>query len=409
MAYEQAYSQLNQLTDTALRERFARLLRQHQELYATAGPLHAFSAPGRAEIIGNHTDHNHGQVLAAAVNLDTIAIVSARADRIVRLFSDGYEAITVSLDNLAPVQALAGTTASLIRGVADGLAQRGFACGGFDAVMSSQVLSGSGLSSSAAFEVIICHIFDVLYNRSSLDFITRAQICQYAENTHFMKPSGLMDQMASSSGGLVRIDFAGSTPQVDSLQASFYDAGYALVIVNTHGSHDNLTPAYAAIPAEMRAAARAAGGQLLGDVPFEDFLAKLPAVRTQAGDRALLRALHFYQENQRVAQATAALLQGDYPAFFEAINQSGLSSQTQLQNIHVDEQVQPLTLALALARQILGSEGACRVHGGGFAGTTLNFVPLHLQAAFTQAMDALFGPGSCHSLDVRKEGPVCYF
>jgi len=408
MVYEQIEGRLTALQDADTRERYARLLGLHRQHFR-AGPLYALSAPGRAEIIGNHTDHNRGRVLAAAINLDTAAVVSPREDLRVRLFSEGYGLIELGLDNLKPGAQQAGSSAALIAGVAEGLVKRGYSIGGFDAVVGSQVLSGSGLSSSAAFEVLVCYIFDVLFNGSSVDFISRAQIGQYAENVHFGKPSGLMDQMASSSGGLVAIDFREAIPQVDTIRFSYREVGYAMVIVNTGGSHDNLTEAYAAIPREMKAAAAVLGGETLSEVPFETFTDNLRRVREEAGDRALLRALHFYQENRRVAQAADALREGNLPAFFKAVNESGLSSETQLQNIHVNEKEQPMALALALARETLRGQGACRVHGGGFAGTTLNFVPLDMLEGFTHAMEALFGPGCCHSLDVRLEGPARIF
>lgn len=411
MVYEQALRSILDLKEDGHISaehinRYKNLVLLHQQLYNTRTGLLMASAPGRVEIIGNHTDHNHGLVLAAAVNMDTVAAFSPREDMQVNLASDGYEALNLDLGELNPVVEEAGTSKALIRGVAAGLMARGFRIGGFDAVMTSQVLSGSGLSSSAAFEVLVCFILDLLYNGGSIDSITRAQVSQYAENAFFMKPSGLMDQMASSVGGLVEIDFKDKQPRVDSLQISFQEAGYSMVIVNTRSSHDDLTPAYAAIPREMKAAAQAAGGQLLRDLSFEDFLAALPKVQKEAGDRAALRALHFYQENQRVEAAVEALKAQDFGRFFAVINASGLSSWTQLQNITVHEDEQPIALALAVARQVLGGQGACRVHGGGFAGTTLNFVPQDRLAAFVDAMEALFGTGCCHPLDVRAEGAV---
>lgn len=420
MVYEQALKTLRSESvqavmkglypDTgAQAERVRRLAARHQQLYKADRPLSLLSAPGRAEIIGNHTDHNHGKVLAAAVNLDTLALVSPRNDSLVRLQSEGYESFSVSLDDLRPEKVEQGTSASLVMGVARGLSDRGYQIGGFDAVMDSQVLSGSGLSSSAAFEVTVCAVFDALYNGFSVNPVVRAQVSQYAENVFFGKPSGLMDQMASSCGGLVRIDFAQEQPDVESLGFSFSRAGYALVIVNTRSSHDDLTQAYSAIPAEMRAVAAACGGKVLRDISYEDFLVKLPLLYGRVSDRALLRALHFFQENILVAQAAAAIKAGDLPAFFDAINASGLSSEIQLQNIHVKEGEQPLALALALARRMLGGKGACRVHGGGFAGTTLNFVPMDGLKEFSKGMNAVFGEGSSHVLDVREQGAVRVF
>lgn len=390
-------------------ERVRRLAARHRELYSADSPLSLLSAPGRAEIIGNHTDHNHGMVLAAAVNLDTLALVSPRQDGLVRIYSEGYGSFSVSLDDLRPENAEPGTSSSLVMGVARGLRDRGFSIGGFDGVMDSQVLSGSGLSSSAAFEVAVCAVFDALYNGFSVEPVARAQISQYAENVFFGKPSGLMDQMASSFGGLVRIDFARAQPEVEALGFSFARAGYALVIVNTRSSHDDLTSAYSAIPAEMRAVASACGGTVLSDIGYGDFLKNLPLLYGRVSDRALLRAMHFFQENILVTRAADAIRANDLPAFFGAVNASGISSETQLQNIHVKEERQPLALALALARQMLQGEGACRVHGGGFAGTTLNFVPLAALEGFSGRMDAVFGPNSSHVLDVRERGAVRVF
>ncbi|MDI9519544.1 MAG: galactokinase family protein [Bacillota bacterium] len=387
-------------------ERYLHLINRHKDLFNSKGELYLLSAPGRSEIIGNHTDHNNGVVLACSVNLDTVCVVSKREDMRVNLASEGYEEISLSLENLQADERLAGTSKALILGVADGMKKRGCQIGGFDAVMSSKVLSGSGLSSSAAFEVLICFVLDVLYNGAKMDAVTRAQIGQYAENVFFMKPSGLMDQMASSFGGLVQIDFKDKDPKVESLHYSFSQKGYAMVIVNTRSSHDDLTDAYSAIPREMKQAANVAGGSVLRDVPYYSFLKALPAIREQAGDRAVLRSLHFYQENERVLKAANALNNDDLEMFFSVINASGLSSETQLQNIHVKDQEQPMTLALALARTVLKDEGACRVHGGGFAGTTLNFVPEAKLGDFTKAMENAFGPDCCHELDVRQEGPV---
>lgn len=406
MRYQQATRALGSRISRSEFARYQSLLDLHREHFMTKAPLVLASAPGRVELVGNHTDHNHGQVLAAAVNLDTAAVAGSREDTQVHLLSEGYKPLVLDLADLSPQPEEAGTTAALIRGVAAGLQQHGYAVGGFDAVMSSQVLSGSGLSSSAAFEVLVCFLFEEMYNEKPLDAIARAQISQYAENAYFMKPSGLMDQMASSCGGMVKIDFGLNPPSVETLQYSFSDKAYSMVVVNTRSSHDDLTPAYAAIPAEMKAAAGICGGTLLGDVPMETFVQNLPEIRRMAGDRAVLRGLHFYQENQRVLMAAKALKNDDLQLFFDVINASGVSSWTLLQNISVHEQEQPMALALAAAKQVLGSRGACRVHGGGFAGTTLNFVPQDLMDTFIAAMERLFGEGCCHTLDVRGEGPV---
>jgi galactokinase len=386
--------------------RYGQLLSAHEEAFGQGKPLYAISAPGRTEIIGNHTDHNHGQVLAAAVNLDTAALASPREDRLVFLNSAGYPPLKLDLGDLAPQPGEAGSTAALIRGVAARMQGLGYEIGGFDAVMTSRVMSGSGLSSSAAFEVAVAAIFDALYNGFTLDAKVRAQIGQFAENAYFGKPSGLMDQMASSVGGLVAMDFKEEEPRVTALPFSFAASGFRLIVVDTRGSHDDLTSAYSAIKSEMQAAARVMGAEVLRERDKKAFLHSLPDIIRQAGDRAALRALHFYNENQRVAKAVEALKGNDLPCFFRMVRQSGLSSWTMLQNLYAHPQSQPLALALALAEEVLAGEGACRVHGGGFAGTTLNFVPDGKVDAFTRQMDAIFGEGCCHVLDVRAEGAV---
>ncbi len=385
-------------------ERCESLVEAHRQAFGGGKSLCLVSAPGRTEIIGNHTDHNRGRVLAAAVNLDTLAAASPRDDGRVRLYSEGYPQITLDLSDLSARTEERNSSAALIRGVAERMAALGWRIGGFDAVVTSRVLSGSGLSSSAAFEVAVAALFDALYNGFSLDAKTRARIGQYAENRHFGKPSGLMDQMASSVGGLVAIDFKEDEPEVAALPFSFAASDFHLIVVDTRGSHDDLTPAYSAIQSEMQAVARAMGAEVLRERDKAEFLENLAGIRQQTGDRAVLRAMHFYNENERVARAVAALEANDLPAFFGQVKASGLSSWTMLQNLYAHPQSQPLALALCIAGETLAGEGACRVHGGGFAGTTLNFVPGHKVAAFTRRMDALFGPGACLVLDVRAEG-----
>ncbi len=398
---------LGQLYGADVKRQTARclaLLDAHQQAFGAGRPLCLVSAPGRTEIVGNHTDHNRGCVLAAAVNLDTLAVASPRKDRLVRLHSAGYAPLSMDLGDLSPQPGEKNTTAALIRGVAERMEALGCRIGGFDAAVTSQVLSGSGLSSSAAFEVAMAAVFDALYNDFTLEAKTRARIGQYAENLHFGKPSGLMDQMASSVGGLVAIDFKADEAQVTALPFSFAASGYHLIVVDTRGSHDDLTPAYSAIQSEMQAVARAMGAEVLRERNKADFMAQLPHIRQQAGDRAVLRALHFYNENDRVARAVAALQADDLPLFFRMVKESGLSSWTMLQNLYVHAQSQPLALALCVAEEVLDGDGACRVHGGGFAGTTLNFVPDHQVRDFTGRMDAIFGEGACLVLDVRAEG-----
>ena len=387
--------------------RYTQAVKTHMELFDSPESLYLISAPGRTEIAGNHTDHQNGRVLAAAVNLDMVAAVTPRKDRTVRLQSEGYPMLTLSLDSLEPVPEEQNTTAALIRGVARGLTDDGRNAGGFDAVVLSDVISGSGLSSSAAFEVLIAAVFDHLYpEQTPLDPVRRAQISQYAENVFFGKPSGLMDQMASSIGGLTAIDFQNAQPEVEPLQFSFEKVGYSIVVVNTRGSHDQLTGEYAAIRQEMNAVAGFFGADVLRRVSREQVLARTGELRQACGDRAVLRALHFFDENERVLRQVRNLKDGRLDAFLAGIIESGESSWMLLQNVHMPGASQPMSLALALAQSLLKGRGAWRVHGGGFAGTTLNFVPQELVPAFAATMENSFGADCCFILDVRPEGPA---
>ena len=387
--------------------RYTQAVKAHMELFDSAESLYLISAPGRVEIAGNHTDHQNGRVLAAAVNLDMVAAVSPRPDMTVRLQSKGYPLLTMSLDQLEPVEEEKNTTAALIRGVTRGMHDDGRPIGGFDAMVLSDVLSGSGLSSSAAFEVLIAAILDALYPaQTPLDAVRRAQISQYAENVFFGKPSGLMDQMAASVGGLTAIDFKHSEPVIEPLQFSFEQVGYCMIVVNTRGAHDRLTGEYAAIREEMNAVARFFGESVLRRVSREQVLNSVGELRKACGDRAVLRALHFFDENARVSRQVDNLRRGDRDAFLKDINESGESSWMLLQNVHMPGVDQPISLALALAQSLLKGRGAWRVHGGGFAGTTLNFVPQDLIPAFIATMENSFGADCCFILDVRPEGPA---
>lgn len=388
------------------RARYADLAALHERLYHTGGDILLISAPGRSEIGGNHTDHNLGKVLAASVNLDALAAVSFRDDSVVRLKSDGYDEIVLDLEDTAVRLNEKGTTAALIRGVASGMLQKGYKIGGFDACVTSTVASGSGLSSSAAFEMLICAIFDKLYNGWRVDPIERAKIGQYAENQYFGKPSGLLDQMASSAGGLVTVDFGPAEPAVRTLSYDFSAKGISIVVVSTGGSHANLTPCYAAIPDEMKRTASCLGGSCLRDVPEERFMASVGSLRGKVSDRAILRAMHFYEENHRVERQVAALEADDPDAFLKEIVDSGRSSYMYLQNVYPDPDNQNLSLALALAEKQLKGRGAWRVHGGGFAGTTLNFVPENMLDEFIRTMESVFGQGSCQVLAIRPVGPA---
>ncbi len=387
--------------------RYIGLLNRHEQLFHETREVLMVSAPGRTEIGGNHTDHNKGKVLAAAINLDTLSAVSARDDLEVHLYSDGYQPIVVDLSHLEPVKEEEGTTTALIRGVAAKMAELGYKIGGFNAAVTSNVASGSGLSSSAAFEVMTCAILDALYNGFTMDYIQRAKISQFAENVYFGKPSGLLDQMASSAGGLVTVDFRHEDPEVHPLSFDFAEYGYALVVVATGGSHADLTDDYAAIPTEMKQVAAQFGEPYLRRVRPEEFYQALPKLRGKVSDRALLRAMHFYEENDRVTRQVAALKKKDLFAFLWEIICSGRSSYMYLQNVYAHTEDQSLSLALALAEHmLLDKDGAWRIHGGGFAGTTLNFVPQAHLKNFIDTMEATFGEHSCHVLDIRPEGPA---
>ena len=386
--------------------RYTSLLKRHEEFFHAETPVLMVSAPGRTEIGGNHTDHNRGRVLAASVNLDTLAAVSARGDMVVHVHSDGYPAMTIDLGSLDKRPEEEGTTAALIRGVAARMAELGYKIGGFDAVITSTVASGSGLSSSAAFEVMTCAILDALYNDFGMDSKVRAKIGQYAENVYFGKPSGLLDQMASAFGGLVTVDFRHDDPDVRPMSYDFARKGYALVVVGTGGSHDDLTDEYAAIPAEMKQVAACFHEENLRRVRPEEFFGAIATLRDKVSDRAVLRALHFFEENERVVRQVEALERDDLDAFFKEIIASGRSSYMYLQNVYAQKRPteQSLSVALAMAEHMLEGKGAWRIHGGGFAGTTLNFVPQRELTAFIDAMEAVFGPHSCHVLDIRPEG-----
>ncbi len=388
--------------------RYTGLIKHHEELFhEQEQPVLMVSAPGRTEIGGNHTDHNRGRVLAAAINLDTLSAVSARKDMEAHIHSAGYDPIIVDLTDLAVVEAEKGTTAALVRGVAARMQELGYKIGGFNATITSTVASGSGLSSSAAFEVMTCTIFDALFNEGKMDFIERAKISQYAENVYFGKPSGLLDQMASSAGGLVTVDFRHDDPEVRALSFDFAKYGYALVVVATGGSHADLTDDYAAIPAEMKQVAALLGEPYLRRVRPEEFYRALPTLRGKVCDRALMRAMHFFEENERVVRQVSALDRSDLFAFMWEIICSGRSSYMYLQNVYARPEDQSLSLALAMAEHMLvDKDGAWRIHGGGFAGTTLNFVPQAQLKHFIEVMEGAFGERCCHVLDIRPEGPA---
>ena len=368
-----------------------------------------FSAPGRSEIGGNHTDHQHGCVLAAAVNLETVAEVTCNETDCIRVLSKGYPEVVVELKDLSVHEDEKNTTAALVRGVAAAFADRGAKLEGFVAEVRSNVLPGSGLSSSAAFEVLMGTILNELFFDKKMSAIEIAQIGQYAENVYFGKPCGLMDQMASSVGGMVYIDFADSkNPIVEKIDYDFQKAGYDLCIIDSGADHADLTDEYAAITRELKALCTYFGKEYLRQVPEADFMAALPELRKQVSDRAILRAMHVYRENERVHAQAAALKANDIDTFLRLVTESGHSSWMYMQNICPAGAVQkqPVAFALALCDSLLRGKGAYRVHGGGFAGTVQAFVPHHMLDGFKEAVEAGLGEGACHILNVRPCGGI---
>ena len=387
------------------RQRYVDTLSRYEELYGCQ-EVEIYSAPGRSEIGGNHTDHQNGEVLAASINLDAIGVVG-KLDGVVKVVSGTAPEIVISLDDLDVKENEKGTTKSLIKGVLAGIREHGGKIGGFQAYITSDVLIGAGLSSSAAFETIIGTIVSGLYNDMKISPVDIAIIGQYAENVYFGKPCGLMDQTASSVGNLVHIDFADKkNPKIESVACDLEKYGYSLCITDTKGSHADLTDDYAAVPQEMRAAAAVFGKEVLHDVTLADLLEKSAEVREKAGDRGFLRAIHFVTENPRVREEVAALRAGDFQAFLRAVKASGDSSFKYLQNVYTnhDVQHQNVSVALAVSEAILGDNGVCRVHGGGFAGTIQAFVKHEAVEEYRKVMDQTFGKGSCSVLQIRKYG-----
>ena len=369
-------------------------------------PQRYFSAPGRTELGGNHTDHQGGCVLAAAVELDTCCAVAENDLGQIRLYAPGFGMCQVDLNDLMPKKEEYNTTTSLVRGMAAGFAQKGCVLMGLDIYVESTVLPGSGLSSSAAFEVLLGNVFNTLAFAGRLDAVRIAQMAQWAENEYFGKPCGLMDQMASSVGGVVAIDFSGEAPKICKLELDLQKLGYCLCIIDTGADHAQLTGEYAAIPAEMKAVAAFFGQPVLSRVEEKAFYAAIPQLRRQCGDRAVLRALHFFRENLRVRKQTQALQAGDLTEFFRLVKESGRSSYMYLQNVLCPGSCahQEMAMALAMCETLLEGQGAFRVHGGGFAGTVQAYVPLSHLEAFQGGMEAVFGPGSCHVLQLRQTG-----
>lgn len=371
-----------------------------------------FSAPGRSELGGNHTDHQLGHVLACAINMDILAAVSPNNTNTIRFFSEGYPLIEVDLSDLLPQADEEKTSAALIRGVAARIFELGKpeCLAGFDAYAVSDVLCGSGLSSSAAFEVLVGNIFNKLFCDSKFTPLEIAQIGRYAENVYFGKPCGLMDQVACSVGGVVAIDFAApDLPIIKKIDFDLEEYGYALCIIDSHADHADLTVEYASVAEDMENIANLLGAKTLSEVAEQEFIDTIPSIREKVGDRAILRALHFYGDNNRALAEAAALEAGNFEEFLKLVKESGRSSAMYLQNIYPAGQTtnQPLMIALALAERALDGEGAVRVHGGGFGGCAQAYVPIGRLATFKRQIEKLLGAGSCHILNVRNIGGIC--
>ncbi len=391
------------------RSRYVAALEKFTDLFGEK-EVEIFSAPGRSEVCGNHTDHQRGHVLAAAINLDAIAVVAGTEDNKIHLVSGDFPMVEIDLTDVEKREDELETTAALIRGVAAGLKNMGCNIGGFEAYVTSDVLMGAGMSSSAAFESLIGTIFSGLYNNGMVSSADIAKIGQYAENVYFGKPCGLMDQMACSVGGLIYIDFADKEkPVIERVPCDFEAHAYSLCIVDTKGSHADLTDDYAAIPVEMKQVAACFGKEFLREVNPEDFYSGIAGVREQTGDRAVLRAMHFFDEQSRVSEGVNALKDDDFDAFLDVIERSGDSSSKLLQNIYSPKDVntQNVTIALAASEHALqGGKGVCRIHGGGFAGTIQAFVKNESVEDYKRYIESIFGEGACHVLKVRPYGGI---
>ena len=389
------------------RSRALRVSESFLSAYGDAGNAALFSGPGRTELGGNHTDHQHGHVLCGSVNLDVLACAAPNDLRVIRVRSEGYAPLEVDLARLTPLEEEKNTTAALIRGIAAKLTELGYPVGGFDVCACSNVLSGSGLSSSAAFEVLLCSIFNCFFCGDALDSVEIAKISQYAENVYFGKPCGLMDQMGSSIGGAVAIDFRDpASPIVERVDYDFSRSGHALCIIDTGSTHADLTEDYADITREMGAAAAFFGKRFLRDVPEADVRDALPELRKACGDRAALRALHFFAEDRRAILEAEALKNNAFETFLDLVKESGHSSALYLQNTWSVSapRSQAISVAFAVGEALLAGTGAIRVHGGGFAGTVQAWVPLDRLDAFREGIEAVFGAGKCHILHVRPIG-----
>lgn len=398
------------VTDEAVQSqkpRYVETLNDFGELFGYDREVNIMSAPGRTEVCGNHTDHNNGKVLAASINLDAIAVVSKNDDNIIRVKSKGHKMNVVDLGDLVPNEANFGSSTTLVQGVAATIKNLGYTVTGFDACTASDVMGGSGLSSSAAFEVLLGSVLSYMFNDGKISPVEIAKVAQYSENVFFGKPCGLLDQMASSVGTFVTIDFKSvKDPVIKKIDFDFSKSGHSLCIVDTHGNHSDLTDDYAAVRTEMESVAQALGKNVLREVSYEEFFAALPELTGRVNDRAILRAIHFFNENKRVEKAVECLENNDFEGFKQVIIDSGRSSFMLNQNVYTPKNPteQKLSLALAISKELLDGKGAWRVHGGGFAGTIQAFVPNDMLDTYKKTIEGVFGEGSCHVLIIRPVG-----
>ena len=398
------------VTDEAVQSqkpRYVETLNDFGELFGYDREVNIMSAPGRTEVCGNHTDHNNGKVLAASINLDAIAVVSKNDDNIIRVKSKGHKMNVVDLNDLVPNEANFGSSTTLVQGVAATIKNLGYTVAGFDACTTSDVMGGSGLSSSAAFEVLLGSVLSYMFNDGKISAVEIAKVAQYSENVFFGKPCGLLDQMASSVGTFVTIDFKSTKdPVIKKIDFDFSKSGHSLCIVDTHGNHSDLTDDYAAVRTEMESVAQALGKNVLREVSYEEFFAALPELTGRVNDRAILRAIHFFNENKRVEKAVKCLESNDFEGFKQVIIDSGRSSFMLNQNVYTPKNPteQKLSLALAISKELLDGKGAWRVHGGGFAGTIQAFVPNDMLDTYKKTIEGVFGEGSCHVLIIRPVG-----
>lgn len=387
--------------------RYIALLEEFINLFGDNRDVIITSAPGRTEVCGNHTDHNNGKVMAASINLDAIAVCAKSGDNRVRVKSQGHAMNEVDITKLLPDDTEFGRSTAMVRGVVAKIKDLGFEIGGFDAVTTSDVMGGSGLSSSAAFEVLLGTTVSYLFNDGRISAVDIAKVAQYSENVFFGKPCGLLDQMASSVGTFVSIDFESTEkPVIKKVDYDFSNSGHSLCIVDTGGNHSDLTDDYAAVRGEMESVAAAMGKKVLREISFEDFKNNLSDIKGKVNDRAIIRAFHFYNENIRVENAVSALENNDFDAFKQIIIESGHSSYMYNQNVFtpVNPTEQKLSVALCMSEDILKGKGAWRVHGGGFAGTIQAFVPNEILDEYKNAMESVFGKGNCHVLIIRPVG-----